>query len=283
MYRQGGHEVLTETVHIAVPTAFLYDESLYVEGTVNHIRNLSKQGVKSVLVSGTTGEQHSLSLIEKLELIDGIEKEAELIQNMEIIFGVSSVRQKDAEELAEKISTTNFSGIMIGYPPYIKPSQQEAIVYTERLLQLSNKPAILYNNPGRTGFDLAEESIIYLSQYAEIVGVKDAGSVEKVKRINKAIHRNDFYFYAGGEVELVEKVAGGYNRLSSIAGNVLPKEISQWFNKLVEQQEITGRESEQIHSILEEVYRGNAIVNVKKMISEQGIPIGGCRSPIGNS
>ena len=46
--------MLTEKIHIAVPTAFFEDESLNIQGTINHIRDLYKQGVSSVLVSGTT-------------------------------------------------------------------------------------------------------------------------------------------------------------------------------------------------------------------------------------
>lgn len=110
------NKMLTENVHIAVPTAFFEDESINVQGTIIHIKDLYKQGVKSVLVSGTTGEQHSLNLQEKIEIINGLELEEELISNMEIIFGVASIRQKEAEELAEKIRHSKISGVMLGYP-----------------------------------------------------------------------------------------------------------------------------------------------------------------------
>src|SRR5690625_2073709 len=99
---KGENLMLTEKIHIAVPTAFFEDESLNIQGTISHISNLYKQGVKSVLVSGTTGEQHSLNLQEKIELINALELEEELVSNMEIIFGVSSIRQKEAEERSEE-------------------------------------------------------------------------------------------------------------------------------------------------------------------------------------
>lgn len=274
--------MLTEKVHIAVPTAFYEDESLNVQGTISHIRDLYKQGVKSVLVSGTTGEQHSLKLQEKIEIINGLEQEEELISNMEIIFGVASIRQKEAEELAKRVRHTELSGIMLGYPPYVIPTQEEAFIYTNRIIQLSNKPTILYNNPKRTGFDLSEENIIQLSKIDLLVGIKDAGNKEKIERIKKDIDRNDFYFFAGGEVNLEEKVLHGYDRLSSIAGNLNPTEVSQWFQKMLRKQKVSSQESEVIENIMEQVYQGNAIVNLKKDISNKGIPIGICRSPIGN-
>jgi len=274
--------MLTEKVHIAVPTAFFEDESLNVQGTISHIRNLYKQGVKSVLVSGTTGEQHSLNLQEKIEIINNLELEEELMSNMEIIFGVSSIRQKEAEELAKKIRNTRLSGIMLGYPPYVIPTQEEALVYSKRMIHLSNKPTILYNNPKRTGFDLSEKSIIQLSKIDLMIGIKDAGNQVKVERIKNGMHKNTLYFYAGGEVGLEEKVSFGYDRLSSIAGNVSPMEISQWFQTMLMQQKISKQESEKTEKIIEQVYQANAIVNLKKIINRKGIPMGICRSPIGN-
>jgi len=279
---KGDNIMLTEKVHIAVPTAFFEDESLNIQGTISHIRNLYQQGVKSVLVSGTTGEQHSLNLQEKIEIINSLELEDDIMRNMEIIFGVSSIRQKEAEELAKKIRHTQLSGIMLGYPPYVIPSQEEALDYSKKIIHLSNKPTILYNNPKRTGFDLSAKSIIQLSKLDLVVGIKDAGNKEKVEQIKNGMDKNSLYFYAGGEVNLEEKVLHGYDRLSSIAGNVSPIVISQWFQKMLTNQEVSKQESEKIENLIEQVYQGNAIVHLKKLINRKGIPLGICRSPIGN-
>lgn len=274
--------MLTEKVHIAVPTAFYENESLNVQGTISHIRDLYQQGVKSVLVSGTTGEQHSLNLQEKFDIIDGLGREEELMNNMEVIFGVASIRQKEAEDLAEKIRNTKISGIMLGYPPYIIPTQEEALIYAKRIIYLSNKPTILYNNPKRTGFDLSVKSINDLCKIDLVIGIKDPGDKDKVKNIKNDQYKDNFHIYAGGEVDLEEKLLDGYDRLSSIAGNVAPTEISQWFQTLLTTQKISEQEGERIDKIIGQIYEGNAIVNVKKVINQKGIPIGTCRSPIGN-
>lgn len=273
--------MLTESFHIAVPTAFYEDESLNTQGTISHIKNVYNQGVKSILVSGTTGEQHSMSLQEKLEIIDALESEEALISNMEIIFGAASIRLKEAEILAEKIGSSKMAGMMIGYPPYIVPSQQEAMLYTKRMIEISQKPVILYNNPNRTGFDLSEESIVELSRMSWVIGIKEAGDKEKVRRLRNIIQREDFYFYAGGEVDLEEKVRCGYNRLSSMAGNVYPEEINQWFNIMLTNQAASQQESEDLQSIMEQVYQGNPIMNLKKILNNRGISMGSCRGPIG--
>ncbi|MES1046743.1 hypothetical protein FOA22_19985 [Heyndrickxia oleronia] len=115
-----------------------------------------------------------------------------------------------------------------------------------------------------------------------VVGIKEAGRKERVQLLKKEMKRNDFYYYAGGESELDEKVILGFDRLSSIAGNLYPIEISEWFKKLVSRQEITKQERLRIEDILLKVYQGSPLINIKENINKKGIPIGICRSPIGN-
>ena len=275
--------MLRENFHVAVPTAFFEDESLNIEGTMAHIRNLQEQGVRSVLVSGTTGEQHSLNREEKLEMVDALVQEGKLISDMEVIFGVASVRQKEAEQLAEAVRGTKMAGIMLGYPPYIRPSQAEAVTYSKRVIERAGKPVILYNNPGRIGFDLAAESIIELAGLDAVIGIKDAGDKRKIEQIKKDPHGKALHFYAGGEGGLREKTTYGYDRLSSMAGNVAPADIRKWFESLVTGEKTDEGENGRVEEILEQVYEGNAVVNLKRMLNQRGASMGGCRAPIGNA
>ncbi|MGE7835448.1 dihydrodipicolinate synthase family protein [Viridibacillus arvi] len=272
--------MLKESFHIAVPTAFLKNELINIQGTIDHIKYLYSKGIKSVLVGGSTGEQHSLNLKEKLDLLNAVSIEEELINNMEILFGVSSIRQLEAMEFAEAISKTKIAGILLGYPPYILPTQEEALRYSEKIIELTNKPTIIYNNPKRTGFDLSIDNIIFLSKNEKVIGIKEAGHKDKIIKLNGQV-KNDFYYYAGGEIDLEEKVQMGFNRLSSIAANLYPDEIKNWFIKMLSNQPLTDQEKIEISSIIEKIYTGSTLVNLKEGINEKGIDIGICRSPLG--
>jgi len=274
--------MLKEKVHIAVPTAFHEDESLNIKGTIAHIQSLYRKGIRSVLVCGSTGEQHSLTLTEKMEMLNALLMEEELMQEMEIIFGVSAIRQKEAVELAKRIQPTKIAAILLGYSPYILPTQEEALLYAKKIIDASKKPTILYNNPKRTGFDLSLESIIQLSGLDLVIGLKEAGSINRVPSLKKEICDKPFYFYAGGEMQLEEKISLGFNRLSSIAGNVYPLQVKQWFLNLLSHETITAQEKQEIDIILEELYTESPLVNIKNSINDKGIPMGVCRSPLGN-
>lgn len=273
--------MLKEKMHVAVPTAFGLHEVLETPKTIDHIKLLHHRGVNSVLVGGTTGEQHSLSLEEKVEILEAIEKEPELTKEMEIIMGVSSIRQKDAEKLAAMINESSISAIMLGYPPYIIPSQEEALSYSERIIKLAGKPVILYNNPKRTGFDLSAESIITLSGNELVIGIKDPGDRDKMKILTKEI-KGDFLFYAGGEIGLEDKISWGYNRLSSIAGNLYPEEVKSWFEKLILNDPVPEEDAIVLEEIRNEIFKGNAIFNIKKILADDYDEAWLCRSPIGN-
>lgn len=273
--------MLKEKIHVAVPTAFDEDETLNVGKTINHIKSLCSRGVHSVLISGTTGEQHSLSLGEKISLLGAIEGEPSLTQNMEIIMGISSIRQKDVEKLASRVGESNISAVMLGYPPYIVPSQEEAVLYSKKIIESAGKPVILYNNPGRTGFDLSAESIITLSRNDLVIGIKDPGDRGKMKILKEVID-GGFLYYAGGEVGLEDKISSGFNRLSSISGNLHPEEVKGWVGKLLSNESLTEEESSAFDDIRSKVFKGNAIFNIKKALTSEYGETWRCRSPIGN-
>ncbi|MFJ6414664.1 MULTISPECIES: dihydrodipicolinate synthase family protein [Terribacillus] len=275
--------MLKEIYHIAVPTAFQDNEALDTKHTLDHIRQLYNQGIRSVLVCGSTGEQHSLSLKEKVELLTALEEEELLVSDMEIIFGVSAIRQSEAEVLAKEISKTNIAAILLGYPPYLLPTQNEALIYSKSIISLVKKPVILYNNPARTGFDLSVESVLELAKSDSVIGLKEAGNSSKASDILRNVSDGVFYIYAGGERDLLQKIQYGFSRLSSIAGNIAPIRIQSWFEGLLSGNMIEQKEIDCINDVLETIYNGSPIVNLKRELSHEGVDLGRCRKPLGNS
>lgn len=275
--------MLKEDYHVAVPTAFSDNEELDIKHTLEHISKLAGQGVRSVLVCGSTGEQHSLTLEEKLLLVEALEVYP-LTREMEVIFGVSSVRQREAVRLAEAIKHTSIAGIMLGFPPYIRPIQEEVTIYVEEVVKAGQKPTILYNNPLRTGFDLKVDTMIQLfNTYDQIFGLKEAGNKTQNELAEIIDSCHGITLYAGGEMELQLKLKMGFNRLSSIAGNVYPIDVHEWFIRLLHN-ETDAEKDVSIQQLLHSFYeQGSPIVLIKTHLHKQGLGAGVCRSPLGQS
>ena len=275
------HDLVNE-YHIAVPTAFYDNEDLNTEATLQHIRNLYDQGVKSVMVCGTTGEQHSLTVAEKLQLLKSIDAATFLPDDLEIIFGVASIRQKEALQLAEKVNASaKINGVLLGFSPYILPSQKEARLYVEAIAKVIEKPIILYNNPRRTGFNLELDTFAELIKVPNIIGIKDAGDSARIPELLSAAGKK-IYVYSGGEIDLDKKIVLGANRLSSMAGNLYPTEVEAYFTDL-----LRGRADKIKNAGIEEkihnVFAENPIIYIKNEITKQTkIDMGFARSPLGN-
>ena len=275
------HDLVNE-YHIAVPTAFYDNEDLNTEATLRHIRNLYDQGVKSVMVCGTTGEQHSLTVAEKLQLLKSIDAATFLPDDLEIIFGVASIRQKEALQLAEKVNASaKINGVLLGFSPYILPSQKEARLYVEAIAKVIEKPIILYNNPRRTGFHPELDTFAELIRLPNIIGIKDAGDSARIPELISVADKK-IYVYAGGEIDLDKKIALGANRLSSMAGNLYPSEVEAYFTDL-----LRGRADKTKNAGIEEkihnVFADNPIIYIKNEITKHTqIDMGIARSPLGN-
>lgn len=273
---------LVNDFHIAVPTAFHENEDLYTEASLQHVMHLYEQGVKSVLVCGSTGEQHSLSLPEKLQLLESIDEASFLPDDLEILFGVASIRQKEALQLAGKVNASpKITGVLLGFPPYILPSQKEARLYVEAIAKVIDKPIILYNNPRRTGFNLELDTFAELIKLPNIIGIKEAGDSGRIPELISAAEKK-IYVYAGGEIDLDKKVVLGATRLSSMAGNLYPTEVEAFFTDLLH-----GRLDEEknvgIKEKIRRVFAQNPISYLKNEITKQTqIDMGVARSPLGN-
>ena len=261
--------------HIALPTPFREDESLYLEGFEPIVNYLKENGIDSLFVSGSTGEQHSLSIEERLHIIDYFNQKHFL--DVELIFGVASTRTRDGVRLIQALEGSVFDIVMIGFPPYIKPTQQQAILYVDELLRHTTKKVILYNNPSRTGFDLTLEALHDLiRRHKNILGFKEAGDIH---RHREKLFPESFIRFAAGDENLVSNIVkGGCNGLSSMVGNVFPKEIKRTFDALLENRTVNV---EAIDQMIAQVTHGQTIVNIKEYYNQLGMGTGGCRSPLG--
>lgn len=268
--------MLSETIHVAVPTAFDKDENLDTIATIKHIQHLAEAGVRSVLLAGSTGEQHSMTVDEKIKLAQAVNK-ASLSHDMECLFGVSAVRQKEAEKLLTVLNELkSIKAILLGFPPYIRPCQDELLFYIRSLVNLSKKSVILYDNPARTGTGLDFKGWQEVLNLPQVIGVKNLSEtswIAPLKASNPHLH-----FYAGGEEDLLSNIEAGCTRLSSVIGNLYPQQILEEVAPLLE-----GKShciSSDLQDKIDQLSRHSSIPYLKEKIAQKGLTMY-CRVPLG--
>ncbi|AKE40859.1 dihydrodipicolinate synthase family protein [Corynebacterium kutscheri] len=268
--------------HIALPTAFYEDESLNIEATLAHADFCLSQGVESVLLCGSTGEQHCLEVAEKIALIDAIDKHP-FVENTQIIFGIADIRLHNALTVAQRIAQSpHIDAVLLGFPPYIRPTQDEALRYASAILTAANKPAIIYNNPVRTGFDANAETLARLCLLPDVIGIKDPGGAPKIAELNTRLAPFKPLYFAGGEIDLPTRIADGYNGLSSIVGNLAPHQTKAWFEALKKDLPEKDELNKEIQPLIHRIFSDSPLPAIKDHITRhEEIPMGVCRSPLG--
>lgn len=84
-------------------------------------------------------------------------------------------------------------------------------------------PQILYNVPGRTGCDIANDTTLRLAQIPNIVGIKDAtGSIERGTDLLIRAPKN-FAVYSGDDASSLSLMLLGGHGVISVTANVAPK------------------------------------------------------------
>jgi dihydrodipicolinate synthase/N-acetylneuraminate lyase len=84
--------------------------------------------IGGIIIPGTTGEQHSLSIEEKKRLYE-ISAETSSLFNINTLAGVAAMTTFDAIDLAKHAVKVGVKGIMLGLPPYIRCLSIYLVIY----------------------------------------------------------------------------------------------------------------------------------------------------------
>ena len=97
----------------------------------------------AVLFLGSTGDQHAISLEDKIKMYQFVNK---MKTNLKIIYGVSSVNTLNVFQIIDELNKMNVQDLMLGIPPYILPNQEEILHYVKSISIRIMADILLYNN-----------------------------------------------------------------------------------------------------------------------------------------
>ena len=88
-------------------------------------------------------------------------------------------------------------------------------------------PVVLYNVPGRTVADLANDTIVRLAQVPGVIGLKDAtGDMPRLVDLLSRVPAT-FAVYSGNDDSALALIALGGHGVISVTANVAPREMAQ--------------------------------------------------------
>ncbi|MGO4542185.1 4-hydroxy-tetrahydrodipicolinate synthase [Paenibacillus sp. 2TAB19] len=264
---------------VAMITPFDEDERIDENGIVGMLEYYKANHVPALLLSGSTGEQHSLSVEERIHLYRTVKRAAR--SNLPLYAGVASVRTSDAAKLAVEAEQAGIDAIMLGFPPYVRPNQREAALYVESVCSATSLPIMLYNNPIRTGFNLEPDTLFRLvDQFPQIIALKETGDLSQAQRI-RAMLGDKLQLFSGIDLTFVDYFKKGYDGLTSVAGNLYPNEMNAIVTRLREgQHELADTELKRLQPVLEKLGQIGWVRVIRHLFAEQGLIKPACREPL---
>jgi len=178
-------------------------------------------GTRGLIPCGTTGESPTLSHEEHDAVIEFTVAQA--AGRALVIAGTGSNATAEALRLTSHAKEAGADACLIVNPYYNKPPQRGLFEHVRRLGEVG-LPIVLYNIPGRTGIELAPETVVRMYEEIDaVVGIKEATGRPDVSSAVAAAC--DIAILSGDDSLTAPLAAVGGRGVISVLANVLPAEV----------------------------------------------------------
>jgi 4-hydroxy-tetrahydrodipicolinate synthase len=183
------------------------------------------EGTDGIVVVGTTGESPTVDYDEHCLLIRTVVDQA--AGRIPVIAGTGANSTSEAIELSECAKTAGAVAGLSVVPYYNKPAQEGLYQHYRRIAEAVDLPLILYNVPGRTVADLANDTVLRLAEVAGVAGIKDAtGNMERASDLLRRAPAH-LAVYSGDDASALPFMLLGGHGTISVTANVAPKLMQQ--------------------------------------------------------
>jgi 4-hydroxy-tetrahydrodipicolinate synthase len=193
----------------AMVTPFKDDMEVDYEQTKKLAKALLNSGNDGLVLAATTGEAPTLSWDEEMRIFT--EVKSAVGDGPTLVAYTGSNSTKEAVEATVKAEKIGVDACLSVVPYYNKPNQEGIYQHFKAVSECTSLPIIMYNIPGRVVIEMSWETMARLSEFKNIVGVKEAsGKMDLVAQtISNA--KNDFYIWSGNDNDTLAIMAlGGY-------------------------------------------------------------------------
>ena len=180
-----------------------------------------EEGSDGLVVAGTTGEDPTLTATEHDRLLRvAVEAAAGRVP---VIAGTGTNCTRSSIELTKAAQAAGADAALVVTPYYNKPMQEGLYRHFAAVAGSVELPILLYNVPGRTGVDLAPETLARLAAIPNVVGLKDAtGDLARPEATARAAGPSFLQFSGHDATATGFNLAGGRGCISVVA-NVAPR------------------------------------------------------------
>lgn len=203
----------------AMVTPFNADGSVNYAAGADFADWLLANGSDGLVIEGSTGEAATMDMDEKIKFMQTIV--ARVNGRAKIVAGAGTNCTASTIDLVKKMEACGVDGVLVVGPYYNKPTQEGYYQHFAAVAKATKLPIIIYNVPGRTGGNIAPETVARLAaDFSNIVAIKEAaGNVAQTAELYRVLPE-DFSIYSGDDGLILPFMSVGACGLISVLANV---------------------------------------------------------------
>jgi 4-hydroxy-tetrahydrodipicolinate synthase len=258
------------------------------EGNVNEsglrqfVDYLIKGGSHGLFVVGTTGEFYGLSPEEKKELFEITVDQTR--GRVPVYAGTGAITTREVIRLTRYAEEAKVDAVSVLTPMFINPSQEELLRHYTAIAESTRLPVLLYNNPPKTGVNLAAATVARLAEVPNIVGIKDSsGDFTLTAEYIRLTRGRNFHVLLGRDTLIHAGLCYGAGGSIAACANVAPRLVADIYDKYVAGDIQGSLEAQFMLAPLRIAFNlGTFPAVIKESLELLGIDAGRCMAPVGS-
>jgi 4-hydroxy-tetrahydrodipicolinate synthase len=131
----------------------------------------SRTEISGIVALGTTGEAALLSETERVTVLQAI---VDVVgDRLPVLVGVGGSNTHEVIRELRRYEHWDCSGYLVSPPSYICPDQAGVAWHFEQIALATDRSIVLYDVPHRTGVAIAPDTVARLTEYDNIVAIKE--------------------------------------------------------------------------------------------------------------
>jgi 4-hydroxy-tetrahydrodipicolinate synthase len=265
-------EVLT-----AVVTPFKPDGTIDFERFRELAQHLVESGSDGLVVAGTTGESPTLTDDERLELfrvaVDTLSGRAS------VVAGTGTYSTAHSIHLTREAHELGVDGLLVVTPYYNKPPARGIVEHFRAIAEVSDRPIIVYNIPGRVVINIEPETIVELAEIPTVRAVKQAN--DDLVQARRIVGETDLDLYAGDDNLILPFLELGGIGGVCVHTHVVGPQVKQMVSAFRDGDVETARRiDEELQPAFELLKVQTNPIAIKAALNLLGHDVGGLRLPL---
>jgi 4-hydroxy-tetrahydrodipicolinate synthase len=261
-----------------IPTPFDETGAVDVKAFAGLCERQMRAGVPAIVVGETSGEFTTLTWAEREAVIRAA---VEAVGGrVRVIAGAGSNSTSQAVEWARRAEVAGADALLSVVPYYNKPMQAGIEAHFRSIANATALPVILHDIPSRTVRELADDTLVRLSESPQFIGLKDStGDLSRPTRLRSRVPAR-FRLLSGDDATAFAFLCSGGDGCISILSNVAPSMCREIFSSCRQGRMQSARQLQQRLSPLAELLGEENPAAVKCALSLLGLMRAETRLPL---